>query len=75
MIIPVGSADFSVVHDVAYNEHFTNNILGMHHFVLLSEVRVVDNSLQFRNGHTFRLAPLENATMGGLRYAPKKNLG
>ena len=59
-----------MVQNVAYSKHFTINVLVVHSLILLSEVRLVGDSLQFRNGLTVGLMPLESALMDGIRYNP-----
>ena len=67
-IIPFGSGDFLVVHGVAYNSRFTKNLFVMHSLLLLSGIRLVGNSLQFQNGHTYGVSPFESVHMVGIRY-------
>ena len=68
VILPFGGGDFLVVHGVAYNKHYTCNVLVLHELCLLSEIRLVGNTIQFRNGHTYGLLPFKQAYFGGIRY-------
>ena len=65
---PFGNGDDLVVHGVGYKPFYTNDVLVLHSLLLLSNIRVVENTLQFQNGHTYPLEPFVSAHMIGLRY-------
>ena len=72
VILPFGGGDFIVVHAVAYSKIHSCNVLVLHGLYLLSRIRLAGDSVQFQNGHTYGLLPIEQAYFGGTRYTQEE---